>query len=136
MSVTDRDLYREILRHWTHHSRWREKLFTGYLVVLGALGIAYYYASGESSPVTHLRWVVPATGFLLAIAFFLINYRIDEVLDALIRFGAPLEPRPGVFGDKPGKLLSHRVLLRLMYTIPAIGFAALLFYDLSTLCRR
>lgn len=129
MAVTDRDVYREILRNWTHHSRWRERLFAGYLIILGALGIAYYFASDHASPVLHLRWVVPAAGLFLALAFVLIDYRINEVLDALIRLGAPLEPRPGVFADKPPKLISHRWLLRLVYGLTGMALAGLLIYD-------
>lgn len=131
-SVTDRDLYREIIRNWMHHSRWREKLFTGYLIVLGALAVAYYAASSNNSRVAHLVWVVPATGAFVAVIFFLVDYRIEEVLHALAREGAELEPRPGVFADRPTTILTHRWLLRSVYVVTGLALAALLVNDV---CR-
>ena len=38
MPVEDGDLYRALIEHFERHARWRERLFEGYLIVLGALG--------------------------------------------------------------------------------------------------
>lgn len=127
--LPDLDVYKEIIQHWTHHSRWRERLFTGYLVSLAALATAYYSAAADSSPVASLRWVVPVAGLLLAITFLLVNHRINEVLASLIRSGRSLEPR-GVFAEKPARIVTHGWLLFGVYGITAGAFFALLVYEL------
>jgi hypothetical protein len=127
--LPDLDVYKEIVRHWEHHSRWRERLFNGYLVSLGAVATAYYWAAASDSPVAGLRWVVPFSGLLLALTFLLANHRVNEVLDGLIASGRSLESR-GVFAEKPAQLLTHRTLLLSVYGISGVGFLVLLLYEL------
>ncbi|MFL6621234.1 MAG: hypothetical protein ACJ8NR_01245 [Sulfurifustis sp.] len=42
MALTEDEMYRQLAADYFHHLRWREKLFGGYLVLVGSLALAFY----------------------------------------------------------------------------------------------
>ena len=136
MPVSDDEIYRQLAADYLHHLRWREKLFGGFLVLVGALALGFYH--------THKRdqrgefwfqygWVLPVVGLVLSIAFFFLDRRCQEVLRDRRTVGEALETqaRRGLFDSvvrmgRDARLPTHTHVLQFLYLAGAAGFFLLL----------
>jgi hypothetical protein len=87
------EVYRAIVEHVERQSRWRERLFEGYLVVLGALGGSYYIISRAERQIVP-SWVIPGLGTLVALLFLLLHNRVSEAINSLVADGKAFAKTP------------------------------------------
>lgn len=138
--VTDDEMYRQLAEDYRHHLRWREKLFTGFLVLMGALALAFYHthkAEQSAELWFALGWLIPLIGSGLSWIFFLLERRCQEVLLARRPFGLALEKsasRKALFfsvhavGRQPMRI-THTSVLEFVYLCGALGFLLVAVVD-------
>lgn len=82
MPVTDDEMYRQLSEDYRHHLRWREKLFGGFLVLVGALAAFYYTHAAAAKQPLPVSWVIPLVGAALSASssFSSVAYRKFSVI--------------------------------------------------------
>lgn len=86
--VTIKDVYAEVGVNYRYFLTWRQRIFAGYLAVLGALGVAAGWLLKESP---HSLWLLGEAGFLLTIVFWIIEGRNREIYRNCVKCGAACE---------------------------------------------
>ena len=89
MAIDDQSRYQELGEAWRQVVAWREKLFAGYLTVLGALGYVVLQNSDELR-----RSVLCIAGILLSVMFQLLEIRTRNIANEYQYTGSLLE-KPG-----------------------------------------
>ena len=144
MPVSDEEIYRQLCEDYRHHLLWRERLFAGFLAVIGALAIAFYHTHTDKLSFP-FSLVVPLVGALLSLVFFLLDRRCHEVLLDRREAGQALEQgavvvRIGLFGSavrvsRGEKLLTHSHVLKWLYLLSVVAlfaiFVLMIFADLA-----
>jgi hypothetical protein len=134
-------MYRQLSEDYRHHLRWREKLFGGFLVLVGALAVAFYYthythASTAKQPLP-FGWVIPLVGAALSCVFFLFERRVQNVLRDRRDVGRAFEQRAmcgGLFDSirrtgLDAGWFSHSRVLSFLYGVTAVLFLAIFIWD-------
>lgn len=75
--VTQSDRYAGIVKAWHHYVSWREKIFAGYVTVLGGLG--YLCASKDAATLT--RVVILFSTLLVSTVFRMLDFRTNEYVN-------------------------------------------------------
>lgn len=75
--VTKSDPHAELVTAWHHYVSWREKIFAGYVTVIGALG--YLGASKDATSFT--RIVILFSTLLVSIVFRMLDFRTNEYVN-------------------------------------------------------
>jgi len=92
--VSDDEMYRQLTEDYRHHLLWREKLFGGFLVLMGALALAFYSTHLQvAQPPMPFGWVIPLVGATLSCVFFLLDRRVRVVLIDRRAVGRAFEQR-------------------------------------------
>jgi hypothetical protein len=134
-------MYRQLGEDYRHHLRWRERLFVGFLVVIGTLALAFYHThkNGDcSEPWFAFGWTIPLAGFVLSLTFFVLDRRCHEVLLGRRDVGRAFEERAmrvGLFGsagDK-AKVISHSRTLWSLYLFSAFIMFVIFVGDICNL---
>ena len=122
--VTIKDVYAEVGVNYRYFLTWRQRIFAGYLAVLGALGVAAGWLLKESP---HSLWLLAGAGFLLTVVFGIIERRNRDLYRKCVECGAACEVGLGGVGiyvglqDKP-KGLTQSFGIDLLFIIMAIFF--------------
>jgi hypothetical protein len=85
-------LYDELGQTWRHFASWREKSFAGYLTVLTTLGIGFSQNANFA-----VRGAILAGGIVVSIAFWILDFRNHQCLNACQVAAASLEDSKGVY---------------------------------------
>ena len=85
-------LYNEAGQNWRHFASWREKSFAGYLTVLTALGIGF----SQNTSVA-VRGAILAGAIIVSVAFWILDFRNGQCLNACQVAAASLEDSKGVY---------------------------------------
>jgi hypothetical protein len=88
--MTDEKLYDHCAELWKHFASWRDKLFAGYLTVLGALSFAL---SQQTSP-GRQSLVLTAAG-VMSLVFWIHDVRVRTLFSAMQAAAESLEPKIG-----------------------------------------
>jgi hypothetical protein len=144
MPVTEDEMYRQLCEDYRHHLRWRERLFAGFLAVIGALAIAFYHTHKRDNSdelLFALSSVVLLVGALLSGVFYCLDRRCHEVLLDRREAGQALEQgviRIGLFGSaarvsRKEKLLTHSRILKWLYLFSAVALSVFVLWWLGGL---
>lgn len=141
MPVTEDEMYRQLAADYVHHLQWRERLFGGFLVLIGALTLAFYQTHKKDQQCElwfQLGWLIPAVGLVLSLMFFFLESRCQEVLLDRRRVGQAFEDRAGqegLFGSvvqvgREARRVTHTRVLQVLYLGGAAGFLIALVVDI------
>ena len=141
MPVSDDEMYRQLAVDHLHHLQWREKLFAGFLVLIGALALAFYHTHKKDQQGElwfQCGWLVPLGGVALSLMFFFLELRCQEVLWNRRRAGQAFEERAmqlGLFGSivrvgLEARRVTHGRVLQALYLGTAAGFFVVFIFDL------
>jgi hypothetical protein len=81
--MEDESTDKELAVTWRYFASWREKLFGGFLAVLAGLGISFF-----RTPLPVWRLVVCLAAIVVSVAFWLIDLRTGQLLNASQAAGA------------------------------------------------
>ena len=82
--LPDEDRYTEVGANFRHYLTWREKLFSGFLVINGALALGFTWVNDRYPD---LAFLLPVGGMLLSVLFLLLDSRNRELFDACVAAG-------------------------------------------------
>jgi hypothetical protein len=142
LPVTDDEMYRQLSADYLHHLQWREKLFAGFLVLIGALALAFYHThkKDQQGELWYLYgWVIPLAGAALSVIFLLLERRCQEVLRDRRLVGRAFEEhamRVGLFGSvvrvsRQARRITHSGILQFLYLVGAVGFFLVFVVDVG-----
>ncbi len=92
MGIDDQDRYEQLGKAWRHVVSWRDKLFAGYLTVLGALG---YVILQDATAVRRLALF--GAGVMLSAIFWIFEFRTRNIVNACQATAASLEADRGLY---------------------------------------
>ena len=147
MPVTDDEMYRQLGADYLHHLQWREKLFGGFLVLIGALALAFYHTHKKDQQEelwSQFGWVIPLSGVALSLVFFFLERRCQEILRDRRRVGQAFEERTmrvGLFGSvvsvgRAARCVTHSRVLQILYLGSAAGFFVVCVLDIWRLAAH
>ena len=124
--LTIQDVYIEIGVNYRYFLTWRQRIFAGYLAVLGVLSVA---AGWMLKDAPHLLWLFSITGLLLTLVFWTIERRNRELYGVCISRGAVCEAGLGDMGVYSGlrqrpQRVTQSAALDLLFAGAAIAFVA------------
>jgi hypothetical protein len=137
-------MYRQLTADYFHHLQWREKLFGGFLVLGGALALAFYHTHKKDQQGElwfQFGWLIPLVGVVLSVIFFFLDLRCQEVLRDRCRVGQAFEERAlriGLFGSvhrvgREARRVTHNRVLQVLYCVSAAFFFVVFTLDLYRL---
>jgi hypothetical protein len=88
--MSDDKLYDAAAELWKYFASWREKLFAGYLTVVGALAFAFLQQSSPGRQSIALLTVI-----LMSVVFWLHDVRVRELFSAMQGVAAEFESKSG-----------------------------------------
>lgn len=141
MPLTDDEMYRQLGADYLHHLQWREKLFGGFLVLVGALALAFYHTHKKNQQGelwSQFGWLIPLAGVALSIILFFLELRCREVLRDRCRVGQAFEERAlrvGLFGSvvrvgREARCVTHSRVLQVLYLGSAAVFFVVFIFDI------
>lgn len=126
--MDEKSIYEQTAELWKHFSSWRDKLFAGYLTVMGALAFAF----GEQlSP--GRQCIVLVVGVVLSVVFWIHDVRVRELFSAMQGAAANLESTIGGYKAldqirfKGTSRLTHGLGINILVSANIAGCAAGLF---------
>lgn len=75
--MTEDHADRQLVATWQHFASWKEKIFAGYLVVLGGLGISFFGTASQA-----WRILILGAAVVVSVVFWLLDYRTGQLLNA------------------------------------------------------
>lgn len=145
MPVTDDEMYRQLAADYLHHLQWREKLFGGFLVLIGALTLAFYHthkSDQQAELFFQFGWLIPIVGAALSVLFFFLDRRCQDVLRDRQRVGQTFEQqaeRAGLFDSVvrvggEARHPTHSQVLQILYLGSAAVFLVVFAADICWRC--
>lgn len=122
--LSDENRYAEVGANFRYYLTWREKLFAGFIVVNGALAVAFTWVNDRCPSLTYL---LPIGGVFLSVVFLLLDSRNSELFNACVAAGAELEsPNTGVYSklDVAEKTVSHTKTIEVAVWVWAAALGA------------
>jgi hypothetical protein len=122
--------YAEVGENFRYYLTWREKLFAGFIVINGALAVAFTWLNDRYPTLTFL---LPIGGMFLSILFLLLDSRNNELFNACVEAGAELEtPGTGVYTklNADPKTISHTRVIEVAVWVwtAALGAATAMLF--------
>jgi hypothetical protein len=124
--LTIQEVYVEIGVNYRYFLTWRQRIFAGYLAVLGALSVAGGWMLKDAP---QFLWLFPVTGLLLTLVFWILERRNRELYGVCINRGAACEAGLGDMGVYSGirqrpQRVTQSAALDLLFAGAAIAFVA------------
>ena len=128
--LPDENRYTEVGENFRYYLTWREKLFAGFIVINGALAIAFTWVNDRYPTLTFL---LPIGGMLLSVLFQLLDARNSELFNACVAAGAELEnPGTGVYTklNVDSKTIPHSRIIEVAVWVwaAALGAATVILF--------
>jgi hypothetical protein len=122
--LTLKDVYIEIGVNYRYFLTWRQRIFAGYLAILGALSVAGGWMLKDAP---HLLWLFAVAGLLLTFVFWIIERRNRELYGVCIHRGSVCEAGLGEMGVYSGlrqrpQRVTQSAALDLLFAVAAIAF--------------
>jgi len=122
--LTIKDVYTEVGVNYRYFLTWRQRIFAGYLAVLGALGVAAGWVLKESPGSFGF---LSGAGLLLTVVFWIVEGRNREIYKKCVERGAACEASLESIGIFVGlkhepQMLTHSFAFDLLFLVMTIVF--------------
>jgi len=132
MAIEAKEAYAEAGLVIRHHLAWRERLFTGYLVIFGALVVAFYQVLTRGSRASVGLGIA---GVVVSVLFYLGDRRLGEVIGAYNKVAEGLEQGSVVRGvyreavelGRSPREVRHTSAIHLFFLFGALTFLGATF---------